>query len=128
MGGARVHHESVEELLDAYPPIKKMFEQAGWIDYIRRFQGHDNDIALEFSMHYREGRSEVAGTVVHATEEAISEVSGLLQTGEKWFAPRKPQPDVVRNLLEASEQLIRSGSGYERKSLPQPWSDVAFLV
>ena len=46
MGGARVRHESAEELLDAYPPVKQIFEQASWIDYIRRFQGHDNDIAL----------------------------------------------------------------------------------
>ena len=103
MGGARTCRESFEEFLDAFPPIKQLFEQAGWIDYIRRFQGHDNDIALEFVMFYREGRSEVAGVVVHATEEAIAEVSRLLQTGEKWFAPQKPQPDIVRNFLEVGE-------------------------
>ena len=78
MGGPRIRHESSEEFLDAFPPVKQLFEQAGWIDYIRRFQGHDNFIALEFSMHYWEGRSEVAGIVVLATEEAIAEVSGLL--------------------------------------------------
>ena len=54
-------------------------------------------------MHYREGRSVVAGIVVHAIEEAISKVSGLLQMGEKWFAPQKPQPDIVRNFLEVGE-------------------------
>lgn len=65
---------------------------------------------------------------MHAIEEEAVEVSGLPLTGEKWFAPRKPQPNVVRNLFEAGEKMIRSGLGYERKSLPQPWLDVAFLL
>ena len=54
-------------MLDKFPHIKPLFEKASWIEYICRFPGYDDDIDLEFSMHCREGRYEVAQIMVHAT-------------------------------------------------------------
>lgn len=96
MGGLIVHREPGEALLNEFPHVRPLFEQDDSVEYIQSLQGYDDDIGLEFSMHYREVRSEVAGIVVHTIEEEIVEVTQLPQMGEQWFAPRKSKLDVVR--------------------------------
>lgn len=105
MGGPRVCKEPVEESLHKFPCVRPFFEQAGWMEYIRKLHGYDDDIALECSIHYREGIPKVAGTVVHVIEEVIVEVTGLPQTKEQWFSPQKLQLDIFHKFLEAGEHI-----------------------
>jgi len=55
------------------------------MEYLHKLQGYDDDVALEFSINFREIKTEVIGTMVPMTEEKIVEVIGLTHTGEHWY-------------------------------------------
>jgi hypothetical protein len=65
MGGSLNHREPIEMLLlEAYENIRGIFLQGGWMEYLHRLQGYDDNVALEFSINFREIRTEVVGTMV----------------------------------------------------------------
>ena len=62
-----------------------IFREAGWIGYFQIFNGFHEETTLQFSMNFTGEYSEIIGLRIDALEQAITEVTGLPQTGEHWF-------------------------------------------
>jgi hypothetical protein len=47
MGGSLNHREPIEMLLlEEYKNIRGIFLQGGWMEYLHKLQGYDDDVAL----------------------------------------------------------------------------------
>jgi hypothetical protein len=78
MGGSLNHRESRETLLlEAYKNIGAIFQQGGWMEYLTKLHEYDDDVALEFTINFREIGTKVAGVVVQVTEDVIAKVTRL---------------------------------------------------
>jgi hypothetical protein len=79
--------------------VWKVFENAGWNVYLDRLKGSNKEIATKFALNLREGSSRVCGIEIPVTEEAIVEVSGLPQNGQRWFSRRSILPEFPESFL-----------------------------
>jgi hypothetical protein len=129
MGGSLNHREPIETLLlEAYENIGEIFQQGGWLEYLNRLQGYDDNVALEFAINFREIRTEVVVVVMQVTENVIAKVIGLPQMGERWYCRRRPKPKILEQFLELGGALVKKGTGFDRTSLSSPWQDVAIVM
>lgn len=58
-------------LLEFHPEAYQIFQQAGWVDYLRRLQGFDSQQVLEFTRNLEEGYSTLQGVRIPVIEEDI---------------------------------------------------------
>jgi hypothetical protein len=65
---------------------------------------------------------------ISVTEAVISSVTGLPNTGRKWFGRRTTIPNAKTNFLEEGEQVQPRGHGTTIESLPQPWDQVVVFL
>lgn len=79
-------------------------------------------------MNLEEDHSIFQGLNIPIIEEAISANNGLPQEGHKWFSQKSPLPEFAEVVLQAKETSIQKGRGYDHKSLPYPWGEVAYFV
>lgn len=57
----------------------------------------------------------------------MARVTGLPQTGDRWFVRKVMLPSRA-DFLEPGEVVRDGGKGVQRMSLPNPWSEVAYFV
>jgi hypothetical protein len=89
MGGSLICKDLSEPmLLEVYGKINQILGQDGWMEYVLRLHGYNDEIALEFSLNYRVEHSIISVTHVEVTEETVEEITRLPQTGERWHTRR----------------------------------------
>ena len=63
----RLEHEDVE-LLEAYPQMAQRFRDAGWFEFLTTFQGHDEQVSMEFSLNFDGYEVEIGKLLMLVTE------------------------------------------------------------
>jgi hypothetical protein len=63
----------------------RVFEQAGWLGFLERFQGSDHDLALEFAQSFNGRQATVRRLNILVSEESISRITSLPLQGERWY-------------------------------------------
>ena len=87
MGGLFIRYElAMTTLLELYPEVYQIFQQAGWLGYFQRLQGFDQQRVLQFARNLQQDHSIVQGVQISVTEDDIAQVSGLPVTGIRWFS------------------------------------------
>jgi hypothetical protein len=87
MGGPVIRYEpTTTTLLELYPEVYQIFQQAGWLGYFHRLQGFDQQQVLQFARNLQEDHSIVEGVRIPVTKEDIAQVLGLPVTGIRWFS------------------------------------------
>ena len=56
---------------------------------MQKFDGHDHEVALQFSRSFKNGRVQIGPLKFKVTEEFIAAATGLENTGEKYFKNQK---------------------------------------
>lgn len=128
MGGAAVRHEPGSiDLLQLFPEVYQIFQQAGWTVYFEKLGEFNQEQVLEFAQNLQDNFSMVQGVRISVTEEDIVEVSGLPATRTRWFN-RKASVLSKQEFLRPDEQVEPRGRGINLQSLPQPWPSVAEFI
>src|ERR1700733_2488015 len=126
MGGSAVRHEpSSVNLLQLFPEVYQIFQQAGWTVYFERLGEFDQGQVLEFAQNLQDDFSMVQGVRISVTEEDVVQVSGLPATGIRWFSRKKVILNAQQEFLRPEERVEPRGRGVSLHSLPQPWPSVA---
>jgi hypothetical protein len=87
MGGPVIRYKpTMTTLLELYPEVYQIFQQASWLGYFQRLQGFDQQQVLQFSHNLQEDHSIVQGVRIPVTEDDIAQVLGLPVTGIRWFS------------------------------------------
>ena len=72
-------------LVDASDALRLKLQQIGWLEFIRKFHGHNLEMTKQFSATF-DGRKAIIGNLeLPVTQETISEATSLLNAGEEWF-------------------------------------------
>jgi hypothetical protein len=67
MGGSlnRTEPSNIEDI-KANPAVMEIFEQAGWLGFLERFQGSDNQLAMEFAQTFDASQARVKRLNTHS--------------------------------------------------------------
>jgi hypothetical protein len=129
MGGSAVRHEPGSvNLLQLFPEVYQIFQQAGWTVYFERLGEFDQEQVLEFAQNLQDDFSMVQGVRISVTEEDIVQVSGLPAIGIRWFSRKKVILNAQQEFLRPDERVEPRGRGVSLHSLPQPWPSVAEFI
>jgi len=69
------------EALPEYKATREIFKQAGWEPFLKKFNGYDDAITLQFTLHFDGETAMVGGLEFRVTEEFIAEAIELPTTG-----------------------------------------------
>jgi hypothetical protein len=129
MGGPVIRYEpAMTTLLELYPEVYQIFQQAGWLGYFQRLQGFDQQQVLQFAQNLQQDHSIVQGVRIPVTEDDIAQVSGLPITGIHWFSRKHIILNAQQDFLLPGEQVEPKGRGVRLSSLPPPWPKVTEFV
>jgi hypothetical protein len=67
----RLEPEGVE-LLKAYPQMAQRFRDAGWFKFLTTFQGHNEQVSMEFAKKFDGYEVEIGKLLMLVTEQTIS--------------------------------------------------------
>jgi len=70
----------LEALLE-YEATKYIFQKVGWESFLKKFDGYDDMITLQFALHFHGGLAKVGELEFEVTEQFISEEIQLPSTG-----------------------------------------------
>jgi hypothetical protein len=90
-------------LLELYPEVYQIFQQAGWLGYFQRLQGFDQQKVLQFAQNLQEDHSIVQGVQIPVTKDDITQVSGLPITSIHWFSRKHIILNVEQDFLLPGE-------------------------
>jgi hypothetical protein len=71
------------EALPMYEATKHIFQKVGLESFFKKFDGYDDTITLQFSLHFHGGLAKVGKLEFEVTEKFIFEAIQLLNTGQK---------------------------------------------
>ena len=68
-----------------YDQCKGSPEEKGWMPFLQKFQGYNDQVALAFAKSFDGEIAQVGNLSFKITEESISKATGLPADGEKFF-------------------------------------------
>ena len=90
MGGTTIRNEPGSiSLLQFFPEVYQIFQQAGWTAYFERLGDFNAEEVLEFAQNLEDNFSVVRGVRISVTEDDIVQVSGLPAEGIRWSSRKQ---------------------------------------
>jgi hypothetical protein len=127
MGGATNRNEPNNiENIRKNPAVMRIFEQAGWLQFLEKFQGFDFDLTMEFAQSFDGKQATVRRLNILVSEESMSRITGLPLQGEKWYKNFKVAPESWIPFLKVPSPLPDLRRGIAREALSSPWDEVVF--
>jgi hypothetical protein len=88
------------ETLPEYKSTKEIFKRAGWEPFLRKFNGYNDAITLQFTLHFDGETTKVGGLEFRVTEEFIAEAVELPTTGQRWMKGQPVDKELCVKLLK----------------------------
>jgi len=73
-------HASLE-----YVACKPRLEEKGWMNFLQKFKGNNDKVAMEFSQIFDRNTTKVDNLEIKVSKELMSKVTRLPLIGEKYF-------------------------------------------
>jgi hypothetical protein len=90
------------EALPEHKATKEIFKRAGWEPFLRKFNGYNDAITLQFALHFDGETAKVGGLEFRVTEEFIAEAVELPTTGQRWMKGQPVDKELCVKLLKPS--------------------------
>ena len=89
--------------IEKLPDCAELFQQAGWMDFFRRLDGHNIEVSCKFTKGLKNDMVTFDALQFRLTEELIAEATGIKNGGEKWFKKLpfdfEPQRYLLPNVI-----------------------------
>jgi hypothetical protein len=99
----RLEPEGVE-LLEAYPQMAQRFRDVGWFEFLTTFQGHDEQVSMEFSLNFDGYEVEIGKLLMLVIEQTIAKACRLVVGGERWWKKEHVVTEFVNQFLLPDKQ------------------------
>ena len=119
---------SVIESSDEFQETKPLFEKAGWIPFLEKFNGYDTEIALQFANTFDGLLTVIKGTQLVITEELISQALELPCMSEKWFKGKTMVKNTFNQLLIPEYQDAYWSHGITKAWLLDEWGKALYVI
>jgi hypothetical protein len=104
------------ELLEAYPQMAQRFRDVGWFEFLTTFQGHDEQVSMEFALNFDGYEVEIGKLLMLVTEQTIAKACRLVVGGERWWKKEHVVTEFVNQFLLPDKQ-----NPNWRKGVPHSW-------
>ena len=105
------------EALPEYEATRDFFKQAGWEPFLKKFDGYNDAITLQFALHFDGETAKVGELEFGVTEEFIAEAIQLPATGQRWTKGEPVDKKLCAQLLKPQYQETKWSEGTSRSWL-----------
>jgi hypothetical protein len=116
------------EDLPEYKATREIFKQAGWESFLKKFNGYDDAITLQFALHFDGETAKVGGLEFRVTEEFIAEAIELPTTGQRWMKGQPVDKELCAQLLKPQYRNMKWTEGTSRAWLEPQWVQVLIIL
>jgi hypothetical protein len=116
------------EALPEYKATKEIFKQAGWEPFLKKFNGYDDAITLQFALHFNGETAKVGGLEFRVTEEFIAEAIELPTTGQRWMKGQPVDKELCVQLLKPQYRNTKWTEGTSRAWLEPQWAQLLIIL
>jgi hypothetical protein len=116
------------EALPEYKATREIFKQAGWEPFLKKFNGYDDAITLQFALHFNGETAKVGGLEFRVTEEFIAEAIELPTTGQRWTKGQPVDKELCAQLLKPQYRNTKWTEGTSRAWLEPQWAQVLIIL
>ena len=88
------------EALPEYEATRDIFQKAGWEPFLKKFDGYNDSITLQFALHFQGVFAKVGELEFEVMEQFISEVIQLPTTGQRWTKGQPVDKKLCTQLLK----------------------------
>lgn len=118
------HEPSSQWALEAIPEYQlclRLLEGTEWPAFFAKFRGYDDQVALQFAQNFNGRRVKVGELEFEVTEDTVARVTGLPQTGERWWKKPPLKSQVCNQFLKRRYKNINWSKGVPRVWLKDEW-------
>jgi hypothetical protein len=116
------------ETLPEYKATKEIFKRAGWEPFLRKFNGYNDAITLQFALHFDGETAKVGGLEFRVTEEFIAEAVELPTTGQRWMKGQPVDKELCVKLLKPQYRNTKWTEGTSRAWLEPQWAQLLIIL
>jgi hypothetical protein len=116
------------EALPEYKATREIFKQAGWEPFLKKFNGYDDAITLQFALHFNGETAKVGGLEFRVTEEFIAEAIELPTTGQRWTKGQPVDKELCAQLLKPQYRNTKWTEGTSRAWLEPQWAQLLIIL
>jgi len=116
------------EALPEYKATKEIFKQAGWEPFLKKFNGYNDAITLQFALHFDGETTKVGGLEFRVTEEFIAEAVELPTTGQRWMKGQPVDKELCVQLLKPQYRTTKWTEGTSRAWLEPQWAQLLIIL
>jgi hypothetical protein len=116
------------EALPEYKATREIFKQAGWEPFLKKFNGYDDAITLQFALHFDGETAKVGGLEFKVTEEFIAEAIELPTTGQRWAKGQPVDKELCVQLLKPQYRNTKWTEGTSRAWLEPQWAQLLIIL
>ena len=73
----------VLENISSFQASKALFATHGWFQFFNHFNGHDDDVSLQFANSFDGNQAQIGDLTLVVSDQTISRATGLPMEGEK---------------------------------------------
>jgi hypothetical protein len=118
----RIEPNGVQTLL-SFDNSRDDLERNGWRVFVEKFEGFN----LKFAQEFNGCREKIGDVQLELNEYFISQATGLLAVGQKWFKNSKVE-EVPWSLLFTSRRITSCDRGMPVSTLKPRWHDLLAIV
>jgi hypothetical protein len=126
------HHEPETyadlEALPEYGATRDIFKQAGWEPFLKKFDGYNDAITLQFALHFDGETAKVGELEFGVIEEFIAEAIQLPTTGQRWTKGQPVDKKLCAQLLKPQYRETKWSEGTSRSWLEPQWAQVLVIL
>lgn len=89
-----------EKYMEEYPHIKELLLKAGWLKFIKKFNGFHKEITKSFARSFDGTEVEIGDIKFSVTELFMAEATELPRHGERWFKNKEFHSESWKVILK----------------------------
>jgi hypothetical protein len=105
------------EVLPEYEATRDIFKKAGWKPFLKKFDGYNDAITLQFALHFEGGLAKVGDLEFEVTEKFILEAIQLPTTRQRWTKGQPVDKQLCTQLLKPQYRETQWSKGTSRSWL-----------
>lgn len=105
-----------------------VLNQASWLQFLHKFSGYNLEVTRQFASTFDGNKAQVGNLVFSISEEYISQVTELPQTGERWFKKQPMDEKSWTPYIRKSRKVYTWVNGVSRNWLKSPWDKIVYLI
>ena len=118
----------VIELTPDFKATQALFLKHGWIQFLDKFNGYDDEISSMFAQEFREKQVKIGDLILEVYEKTIVVATGLPMIGDHWFKKENVARAQINRILEPKYHAIQLGKGFPRHFLKDDWKQVLIIL